>query len=396
MLKYRRAFSKETKTMMPLRSPANKSNPDLGNVEVINALRGVAALAVMWFHFTRPSALIPSETSSFYSILTWSGAWGWMGVEMFFAISGFILPYSMYRARYQIRNLFTFLCKRITRLDPPYFASIVLALALWWLASHLPFHKGPAFELEYPRLFAHVGYLNDILGYPWHNVVFWTLAIEFQFYLLIAVLFPLVIHSSKITRFSITPTLAAISLVFPFSNTVLAFLAFFALGMLTFQFYLRQIPSWFFWSAFPLIGFITATQKTVASACLASATCLAIIFIKQYHVQILGYPMRTLTWMGTISYSLYLVHTIIGGKIVNIGGRLPQSPWNATLIIVTACGASIFSAWIFYLLIEGPSKLWASSIRYKKKENDSSIEMDKSTQRESGPHQKNQVLGRAA
>ena len=51
--------------------------------------------------------------------------------------------------------------------------------------------------------------------------------------------------------------------------------------------------------------------------------------------------MRTLTWMGTISCSLYLVHTIIGGKIVNIGGRLPQSPWNATLIIGTACGASI-------------------------------------------------------
>ena len=130
MLKYRRPFSKKTKPMMPLRSPANKSNPDLGNVEVINALRGVAALVVMWFHFTRPSALIPSENSSFYSILTWSGSWGWMGVEMFFAISGFILPYSMYRSRYQIRNLFSFLCKRITRLDPPYFASIVLALAL--------------------------------------------------------------------------------------------------------------------------------------------------------------------------------------------------------------------------------------------------------------------------
>jgi peptidoglycan/LPS O-acetylase OafA/YrhL len=63
--------------------------------------------------------------------------------------------------------------------------------------------------------------------------------------------------------------------------------------------------------------------------------------------------MRTLTWMGTISCSLYLVHTIIGGKIVNVGGRLPQSPWNATLIIATACGASILLAWIFYLLIEG-------------------------------------------
>ena len=57
MLKYRRAFSKEIKTMMPLRSPANKSNPDLGNVEVINALRGVVALAVMRFHFTRPCDL---------------------------------------------------------------------------------------------------------------------------------------------------------------------------------------------------------------------------------------------------------------------------------------------------------------------------------------------------
>ena len=377
-------------------SPQISSIPNLGNVEVINALRGVAALTVMWFHFTRPSALIPRENSSFYSILTWSGSWGWMGVEMFFAISGFILPYSMYRSRYQIRHLFSFLCKRITRLDPPYFASIVLTLALWWLASHLPFYEGLAFELEYPRLFAHVGYLNDILGHPWHNVVFWTLAIEFQFYLLIAFFFPLIIHSSKIIRFLITPTLAAISLVFPFSNTVLAYLAFFALGMLTFQFYLRQIPSWFFWSAFLLIGFIAATQQTVASACLASATCLAIIFIKQYHVQILDYPMRTLTWMGTISYSLYLVHTIIGGKIINLGGRLSQSPLNATLTLATACAASVVSAWIFYLVIERPSKYWATSIRYKQKPDDIALEIKKSPQNESATYQSKHASERAA
>jgi formate-dependent nitrite reductase membrane component NrfD len=92
-------------------SPKRSHSPKVGSaadnrIAVLNPLRGVAALGVMWFHFTRPSELLPPQTHSFYDMVTVSGSWGWMGVKIFFVISGFILPYSMFHARYQIRNFF--------------------------------------------------------------------------------------------------------------------------------------------------------------------------------------------------------------------------------------------------------------------------------------------------
>src|SRR5690606_28624124 len=55
--------------------------------------------------------------------------------------------------------------------------------------------NGPPFEIDYIQLFSHLGYLNNFIGKDWLNPVFWTLAIEFQYYLLIALFFPLI--SSK-------------------------------------------------------------------------------------------------------------------------------------------------------------------------------------------------------
>ncbi len=120
-----------------------------------------------------------------------SGRYGWLGVEAFFVISGFIIPYSMYQQRYRVhRHLFTFMMKRIVRLDPPYFVAIALSVILWYASTLLPDFGGSNPTVSLPQLLAHVGYLNAFLGYEWLNPVFWTLAIEFQFYLFVAFFFP--------------------------------------------------------------------------------------------------------------------------------------------------------------------------------------------------------------
>ena len=302
----------------------------------------------------------------FNDLLITSGGWGWMGVEIFFAISGFILPYSMYRARYQIKNFFTFVIKRIVRLDPPYFASIALILALWWLATHVPGFQGRNLEIDYPSLFAHVGYLNDILGYSWENPVYWTLALEFQFYLLIAILFPLAVHKHRSICWLFGPMLGLVQLCLPGTGTIFSWLGYFGLGVITFQAYSQLIPKWFFWVSLFALGAIVSENGGVAAATLATGTCITILFAGHSLAQSRNRPYRILSWTGAISYSLYLLHCPIGGKIINLGGRLSPSPWTACLFLALGVATSLLSAWIFYLVIERPAKRLASSIRYRR------------------------------
>ena len=55
-------------------------------LQAVEYTRGVAAFMVMWFHFTY---LMPD------GVLRASGLYGYLGVEAFFVISGFIIPYAM-------------------------------------------------------------------------------------------------------------------------------------------------------------------------------------------------------------------------------------------------------------------------------------------------------------
>src|SRR3954470_23823868 len=75
-------------------------------IPVLDPLRGIAALAVTWFHFTngRPGYL-PS------GLLKSSGSFGWLGVEVFFVISGFVIPYALWGAGYRIERLGRFMLK---------------------------------------------------------------------------------------------------------------------------------------------------------------------------------------------------------------------------------------------------------------------------------------------
>ena len=70
------------------------------HIPVFDHLRGMAALAVCLFHFTcgNPEFLSPSDP------IRGVGSFGWLGVEAFFVISGFVIPYSLYLRSYRLRG----------------------------------------------------------------------------------------------------------------------------------------------------------------------------------------------------------------------------------------------------------------------------------------------------
>jgi peptidoglycan/LPS O-acetylase OafA/YrhL len=117
-------------------------------------------MAVAWVHFTKDTEFVKTEW------LRASGDYGWLGVQVFFVISGFVIPYSMYCGGYRPWQHFgRFLAKRLVRLEPPYLVSIVVFITLWYLSALSPGFRGSPPELSTPQLLCHVGYLNTFVGY---------------------------------------------------------------------------------------------------------------------------------------------------------------------------------------------------------------------------------------
>src|SRR5947209_3544881 len=151
-------------------------------VLVVDGLRGLASLAVCWYHLVFANgAFVGGGVVA--ALLRDSAQNMWTGVEVFFVISGFVIPLALHRSRYAARDYGPFLFKRVTRLDPPYLVSVVLCVLLWYLWAQIPQLHGPPFTLTAAGLLLHLGYLNAFFHQGWLNPVYWTLAIEFQYYL---------------------------------------------------------------------------------------------------------------------------------------------------------------------------------------------------------------------
>ena len=155
-------------------------NGETSKVQVIEAMRGAAAIAVALFHIAgQLDGAVAAVLRQF----------GWLGVDVFFVISGFVVPLSLSGRDYTLRDFPRFLLRRLARLEPPYIASIVLVIALWQLSSMFPGFAGqvPAISLE--QIAAHLFYLVPLTSQTWLSPVYWSLAYEFAFYILVGILF---------------------------------------------------------------------------------------------------------------------------------------------------------------------------------------------------------------
>lgn len=318
----------------------------------LDALRGLASLAVCWLHLT--------NTYGADSFARASGSYGWLGVEAFFVISGFVIPYSMYRGGYVLRdNWAAFIGKRILRIDPPYLVAALLALLLSYASAATPGFRGQVPSVSAPQLLFHLGYLNGIAGYPWLIDVFWTLAIEFQYYLLISLAFGMIRSSAWQRRWPF----AALCILSPFLSHaniyVFQFLGLFMLGITMFQYRVGVIGRG---EAAALLGLASASVAfSMGSAELAVGLVSAIVILSGWDFG----RTRALAFLGSISYSLYLIHVPVGGRVVNLGRRYVESAageWLLSLLSLVVC--LVFAA-LFWRFVERPAQQWASRITYR-------------------------------
>lgn len=72
--------------------------------------------------------------------------------------------------------------KRVIRLEPVYLCVLAILVVQHWRISR---------NVDWTGVMLHVGYLVPFFDKPWLSIIFWTLAIEFQFYIFLGLLFPL-------------------------------------------------------------------------------------------------------------------------------------------------------------------------------------------------------------
>ena len=177
------AFPRERGESSPLRPTA----PGVFRHErALDGLRGVAVLAVMLFHFT----MYEESTRPLYrSALRLLGA-GWAGVDLFFALSGFLITGILLDTRDQPHFFRNFYARRALRILPLYYA--VLAVVMVMLAVRLP-ASGTELRDLFGRqlwLWTYTSNIEGAIAGQWHFNAggvyldhFRSLAIEEQFYL---------------------------------------------------------------------------------------------------------------------------------------------------------------------------------------------------------------------
>ncbi|MBV1917364.1 MAG: acyltransferase [Sphingomonadaceae bacterium] len=292
----------------------------------LDALRGIAAVCVMLFHYTvqAPNVLPHVQTISV------GVPWGSYGVELFFAISGFVIFMTLERTR----STGDFAVARFARLFPAYWAGIVLTTLL---ISALG-----ATALAQPAqvVLTNFTMLQGFFYVPAVDGVYWSLTVELAFYGCMWGLWRLG-ALRKIEQILIAwIALRLVWWLVPFAPSVLGkallveHISYFAIGIAAYRVrqgerrWVQQIPLLLF--GLGMTGFFDGAG---AALVYAIATIVFVALVAE-RLSFLDKPV--LLWLGALSYPLYLVHQNIGYALMAVLESLGVSPFIATIAAIAA------------------------------------------------------------
>jgi peptidoglycan/LPS O-acetylase OafA/YrhL len=261
--------------------------------------------------------------------------------------------------------------RRSIRLDPPYWVAIAVTLGFAMLSSIvLPDKARP--DMSWHQIVAHLFYVQEILGYPEINDVFWTLALEVQFYLIYVLLLAVARDNLRLTLTLLFAAMGA-SAVWPMGIATTAlwpgsFLPVwygFLLGVSAYwaSRYPPFLPAF---GLFALLILVLSSWRRDAFAVIcASTACLLFTCAVTGKISV-ALNWRWLQFLGLVSYSLYLIHNPITGATFRVGYTLTgHSIWSEAFWFVATVVACIAAAAIMWWLIERPSLRYARMVRLK-------------------------------
>lgn len=341
----------------------------------IHGMRGIAAVGVLFFHLSanvQPAIadLLPQLVITLFS-------YGYLGVPIFFVISGFVISYSTGSAHVDAQYVGNFLLRRSIRLDITYWASIALALMLLALKNEF-LNTGEGMPSAIDVVF-HMFYLQDLMRVDAViSVVYWTLCLEVQFYLfyMASLWFSQQYVPSKNRSFNLWLILCMglYSLAMDFGITAnivgglfIPYWHYFLMGILA-SHVVRGLPkaSYIFivWLLIEIVFLVAFKFKEYTAAGICCSGLIGLMW--KLGALDRWFKGRILTYLGTLSYTLYLVHPDIGWTTISFGKYVlgeAIDPWQSGLLLLIGIAISVLTAHIFHLVFERPTQYMASRLK---------------------------------
>ncbi|WP_432096075.1 acyltransferase family protein [Streptomyces sp. bgisy100] len=341
------------------------SAPRGARLRALDGLRLIAALMVACYHFggrdgeigeawgSSPAVQFPTASQVF--------AYGCLGVQIFFVISGFVICMSGWG-----RPLRAFFASRVSRLFPAYWAAIILVTAVFALPWVTYEAVSPSDALTNLTMLQMPLGVDRVLG------VCWTLWAELRFYALFAlcVILPGA-NRQRIVLFCAVWTLAAAvaeAANEPLLDLVLMpeYAPFFIGGIGLYLLHLdrRDMTAWGIVTASWLIGQHYAVDRlwhpadpeffsyrpSLGIVAVVTLGFVAVGAVALGHLRWANWPWLTVA--GALTYPFYLVHEHLGWVTVHVLHRTLGLPAYATLPLAIA--AMLGTAWLLYRWVETP------------------------------------------
>ena len=354
--------------------------PVTQHCKALDGLRGVAILSVMLYHFTG------SYKGTNPLLLAWgfiAGA-GWMGVDLFFVLSGFLITGILYDTARAERKVKNFYARRALRIFPLFYA-VLFGLLL--LTPLLKMHWRPEHLLYFFYLSNSTELLVHSFRLPsqWVNLGhLWSLAVEEQFYLI----WPFVVWRVR-NRVKLLWIILAVLIAGPLLRGLLIAEGMDALSMSRLLF--TRADSLLFGGGVALlvrgpsmddvpVGGILITSASLLAVLIylahgpepaspwisivgysAIAVCSAsLIFLAQRGSPLVSalFGGRLLQFFGRYSYGLYLFHGLYFVYLRHISGGIGDLVHSALLaqiiIVIFGFSFSIALAVLSYHFFEAP------------------------------------------
>lgn len=351
-------------------------------IREIDGLRFIAISSVIVFHlqlFLVHNYGFSEQASWFTRLLTENGG---RGVQLFFAISGFILglPWATHYLKGGPKvPLGGYFLRRITRLEPPYIISMLIIFAIYSLSGH----HGQTVWFWFKRLCVSLLYFhNMVYGESSRlNSVAWSLEIEIQFYCLVPLITLIFAVRDRVTRRGVlvgTMLCAGLCQLLwrdspRMQMSIASYLQFFLAGFLLADLFVtewqdRESRDWS-WDVIgvtvaPLLLCLDDNWFSVVGPFLVLVAYCA-VFRGIWLKWLLTRPLITIP--GGMCYSIYLLHLPIMAAALVLSTRFVKAgDYYLYFLLQLAAMAAVIGVFstIFFLLIERPcmNKNWPQEL----------------------------------
>jgi peptidoglycan/LPS O-acetylase OafA/YrhL len=342
--------------LQPFPLPAGDAKRHSQRIGVLDAFRGLAIISVLLFHYTfRWGPNAPDGRDLLGSGVGWF-SYGWLGVEFFFIISGFVI----FMTAEKSRDAVDFVIGRFSRIYPTF----IFCLTVSFLCE-LAFAPEPMRGTVAQYIVGFTMQSADF-GVPWIDGAYWSLLVELKFYFWVAVLY-FGLKRPFVTSWCVfcVAGVAASFVSYALSSRLMIaqWTPFFSVGM---AYYLRfrngrtdaNAVALYAVAAFSyVVLWVWRPVQNLDDDPIIVNTAIAVMVLL-FEAFVRGWLGRlqtpVLLYVGLISYPLYLLHDNIGVSLIRSFNQLPLLNGIAAFVLATALVLGMTA--MVHRYVEDPSR----------------------------------------